>query len=158
RRSEVELMHGNLGDGVLTAEARAELPDHGPPVVRHALGDVDAALLLRVLPAELVPLHLARGHLHYQVDELAVDRPTSSAKVAVDADVIDAALSLSAGSIAVPEGRLSLRAEPTGGGLSIEGTVSLGAFHVDARQERIDAEDLTARIKTRNLTIDPASP
>ncbi len=145
-RTEVALDHVDAGDGAATADASIEIPDAGDPIVHHARADVDAARLLRWLPAGLVPVTAERAGLHGQVDSLvagAVPALTPKGSLNVDAELSNVAFRASAGPIEVAAGGLSLRAQPTaGGGIAGRGSVKVAGARLAWGADCLDADDL----------------
>ncbi|HEY3594629.1 MAG TPA: hypothetical protein VGL13_12170, partial [Polyangiaceae bacterium] len=136
-----------------------DLPDEGPPFVRHALGDLDAAKALALLPADLVPIQLGKGRVHYQVDELAIDRPTTSAKVALDVEVADAMVPVGAGSASVDSAQLTLRVQPSDKGLGVEAEAHWGELRVEQKAPNgLSARDCKFAIHAHDLAVDTKDP
>jgi translocation and assembly module TamB len=141
-RTEMDVSRLQIGDGVASAVASVQLPDTGSPIVHHAAGDVDVPRVLRLLPSAL-PVSLARGQLHYQVDELALDRPTATASVNVQGDFSDLHLALASGPLSIAKAHSVLHATPRGEALAFDGSASLDALHVDAGGTQIHADGVS---------------
>ncbi len=132
-------------------EAAIDLPDEGPPLVRHAKGDVDLAKLLALDVTGLVPVHLATGELHYAFDGLileAIPRVTDAGGLSIVANVGGA--SARAGDL---EGTLdaadvTLRARPLAKGqVDVEGAAHLAAADLRVASARAEAAKVTLELK-----------
>ena len=145
----VAIDHTDAGDGAVSVEASAELPDHGDPVVRHAQGELDAARLLGWVPPGLVPVTAARAHVHVQVDAL-VAAPVMPQLADGGGALVEAELSKVTGDVGGPlqvdEGKLSLHAQPgnaaDGGGIAAKATVNLSGLKVASGGNHVSADRL----------------
>ena len=125
-------------EGTVTTEARVELPDDGPPRVRHAQGDLDVAGVLKWVPAGLVPATVTSARLRYAVDGLtlaAAPRFDAGGQASVDLDLSGLRVQSGAAAVDVDTVALSVQARPAeGGGIAAKGTVRAGSV----RGERND--------------------
>jgi translocation and assembly module TamB len=144
--TELTLAHLEAGDGAVTAEASAQIPDAGDPTVRRAHGEIDLARLLGWLPAGLVPVTAERAHASARVESL-VAGPTPHLSGGGSAS-LDAALTnvdvASAGATAhVTSAELSVSAQPApGGGIAGRASLKIAALGAAAGPDRVDAQDL----------------
>ena len=136
------MVDAEIADGTGRANvALATIPDEGPPVVHCAVGDVDAAGLLALLPAELVPLHAERAHLRYRIVEAVLSAPprlNEGGAVEVEGDVADLRVALhGGGSLGVQTGALGLHMLPDStANMAVHGSVTLdGAALATTRGE-----------------------
>jgi translocation and assembly module TamB len=146
QRTFAELDHVEAGDGALRAEASIEIPDRGPPLVRHAQGEVDLGRLLGWLPPGLVPVTAVRAQVHYRIESLvaaSVPDLSPGGSVGVEAELSNVAADLAGGSLAVASGKLTLHAEPReGGGIAGRGSFHLAGARLASGDTRLTAEDL----------------
>jgi hypothetical protein len=144
-RVELAVSRLSLADDTVAIEAALELPDRGAPIVRHSIGDVDVASLLRLAAPWVPSLQLAGGRLHYSLDDLALDRPLASTVIAVEGELSGLHVPLAAGSLAFKSARLSLHARPSAGAINAEGSLGLEGLVLEsgARVLRGDGLSLT---------------
>src|SRR5262249_11187752 len=74
RKVAITVKNSNAADGAVSVDAELELPDNGPTLVQHAEGELDAARVLALVPAELVPVRVAGLTLGYRLENLLLDR------------------------------------------------------------------------------------
>jgi len=151
-KTNITLDKMRVADGIATATASLDLPDHGGPVLHHAEGKVDLARLLAVVPPEFVPGHasLAQGHLQVRADEIAVDalpRWNEGAKLAIDGDlegvkvVRDADVGVGA---IVPALKIAAHLEPAAdGGLAAHATIAVDGAEVETERDGARVEKLS---------------
>ena len=132
--------------GGLTLEASIELPDAGVPIVRHARGDVDVARLLACIPAGLLPVTAEGGVLRFEVASATLERPprlSADGLLHVEADLTNAHLRTSAGTLDVERSRDVLDVRPTSGsGVALRGWQQVDAARAELGALRVDVRDL----------------
>lgn len=145
-------IQAEIADGAAhAAGADLSVPDLGPPVVRFATGEIDAARLLAMAPAELVPLTVARAQLRYRVSGLVLDAPPrleEGGSVAIQGDVSDLAQRLANGSLAVGSVDFDVHATPDAGGMGLHATAKIDGVKL-AGASSVDASGLTLGVNGR---------
>jgi hypothetical protein len=161
-----------LVDGIATATALLDLPDHGGPVLHHAEAKVDVARLLALVPPELLPVRasLAQGDLEVRADEIAVDalpRLSSGAKLAIDGDFDGLKVVANANNNNVGVGadvtalKIATHVEPApNGGLSAHATIAFSAIDVTsgALAGSVAAKKGKLELFARDLLVNQSDP
>ncbi|WP_394829428.1 hypothetical protein [Pendulispora albinea] len=171
-RTTIAIPSARGAGGIVTVEGALELPDAGPPFVRHAAGDVDFVRLLAMLPHDLVPVRprLGRGQLHYRVDNLALDalpRLNADAKVAIDADFADVKLDRPEADVDVGLAKLSAHVEPAAdASLTVKASLSIDEGTIATRTDNVAMKGVALDVMatqagdgalTGNATLDVAA-
>ncbi len=154
--TKLSVLHVQAGDGALAAEASAELPDSGDPLVRSARVDVDGARLLAWLPAGLVPVTADRARVHGEARDViaaAVPRVADGGSLAAEVEAANVAASLSGGAARVAGASVSLHAEPAkDGGIAARGGVKLTGTKIDLGAEHVAFGSLGLDLDGRQAT------
>lgn len=147
-KSEASLTRAELADGAATLTASLELADGAgvPPLLHKARGVIDLTGLLRVVPADLLPVSAQAARLEFDIDQLVlapVPRLAASGHVVADASFDALRAALAAGGLELERGRLLCRAEPTaGGGMALQLSAPLQALSVTTGGQELSGANL----------------
>ncbi|MCL2776980.1 MAG: hypothetical protein FWD73_03175 [Polyangiaceae bacterium] len=169
QKTMITLDKTRLLDGIVTATALLDLPDHGGPVLHHAEARVDVVRLLVLVPPEFVPVRasLAQGYFEVRADEIAVDalpQLSNGAKLAIDGDlegvkiVRDVNVGVDADITAL---KIAAHAEPAPDrGLTAHATIAFSAANATsgAPTGRVAAKNGKIELFARDLLVDQSDP
>jgi len=144
--TDVTLDRVEAGDGAVTAEASAQIPDTGDPTVRRAHVDIDLGRLLRWLPAGMVPVTAERAHASARVESL-VAGPTphlsDGGSASMDAALTNVDVASASATAHVTSAELAVSAHPApGGGVAGRASLEIAGLVAAAGPDRVDARDL----------------
>jgi hypothetical protein len=154
RKVAIAVKNSTAADGAATIDASLELPDNGPSLVDHAEGELDAARVLQLVPADLVPVQVHGVQLGYRMEKLLLDRKPRLLPGG-GVVVVGQAKAVAAPSLAARGLNLTVDGKP-----DKEGGARL---HIGVQLDSLDTGTLKAQaasftILTRELHLDIAEP
>ncbi len=140
-KTELTVDRTTVGNGAATAAASVEVPDSGAPLVRHAEGDMDLALLLRCLPPGLIPVSLERARVRYDIESLVADarpRLSDGGKIDLDADLANVKVALTGGAVQFDEAKFTLHGHAKDGNIAFQGATEVSRLVSESPPINVD--------------------